>query len=288
MPRIISCERLTPRHVSITVEARELVSIARPGQVVLTRFDDSDIWLPHPIGDFDREEGTLTLVTRIGAPESKEAEGEDSVDEIRPPRDDDAGSDESPTDAEPYEPTSLQLSGPFGRSLLHDKPKHKALFVAEGLGVAAIHLRVRQLKEIGCYTIVVISFASKEDIFWRDRIDESADELLVVTEDGSFGIKGPAKQTLRGVCEHNTEIEQALVTGSLKFIKSCSDVALACEIPTVASLAAIIEPGDEGDVQDRLRSATLARYNWDTESDLNAHQVDFDELGQKLGVQTIR
>lgn len=255
MPRIVSESRVTSRVSALDVHAPEIAGGAEAGQVVLTRIGQDSPWLPKPLSDVDREKGLITFLSRD---ESRPKDGE------------------------------IELSGPFGGSKFADRAG-KVLFVAEGMGIGAIAPVLRKSKEKGSYTMVIAGFSSKNDVYWMKRLNESSDELYVVTEDGSYGIKGPIRNTLRAVCEQIPDIERVHAAGSLKLLKATADVTRSFSIPATVSLATVFDDADpfRNDDSDQARAAAEG-LDWEKSTDLDAHEVDFEALARKLGISATK
>jgi len=253
MPRIVSENRVTSRVTALDIHAPEIAGGAEEGQIILTRFDRDSPWRPKALAGVDREKGLLTVLSR---------------------------NESRPGD------TEIELSGPFGRSKISDKTG-KVLFVAEGLGIGAVLPFLRECKEKGCYTMVIAGFSSKNDVFWIQRLNESSDELYVVTDDGSYGIKGPLRHTLRTVCEQIADIDRVHAAGSLKLLKATADVTRSFSIPATVSLASVFEGSDtppEATGQEKVTPAAIEGVDWERSNDLDAHDIDFDSLARKLGI----
>jgi NAD(P)H-flavin reductase len=256
MSRIVSADRLNNHYVAYEIEAPEIASRIEPGQLLEVGLGQALV-VPHAIADFSRDKGTVTVVARHG--------------------------DGFPA----AETTSSQiaLQGPFGRQSPFNGVG-KILCAAEGLGVAALYSRLQELKAHGIYTVVVAGFRSKEYVYWVDRLDTISNELYVITDDGSYGIKGPMKHTIRGVCENEIDIDRALAIGSLRMLKTCCSITNAHNIPTLISLNAVVF--EDSDPSTPEGAAALGAFDWRTVSDLDGHKVDFDELVEKLGIPAAR
>jgi ferredoxin--NADP+ reductase len=271
MPRIVSTQKLTDRIFAFEIEVPEIASAAEAGQIVLARFDYLAGWTPKAISDMDRAAGTVTFLSR-GAVGTHPTGG-------------------SPAAAI----TDVEITGPLGVRKTLDKAS-KVLFVAEGVGIGAILARLRALKEKGCYTMVIAGYPSKDSLFWVDRLDDLSDELYVVTEDGSYGIKGPLRHTLRAVCEQIGDIDGAHAAGPLKLLKTIADVTRNFDIPTTVSLASVLDDAESGTPQDpatadhaaKTRAGTTEGFDWARAIDLDAHDLDFDGLSRTLGIPLTR
>ncbi len=270
MTRVITAEKLTERHTAYLIDAPEVATAATPGQLLMARLGDQVRFTPHAIADFDRDKGTVTIVR--AAP----ANGTEPTVEKKNP---------DPADIK------LDVNGPMGKT--PDRcPQGKILCVADGMGVAALHTRLREYKENGCYTIVIAGYPSKNLVYWQDRLNGFADEFYVVTEDGSFGVRGPIQQTVRAVCRHVTDIERALAVGPMPFLKACANATRNYEIPTFISLNAVVDHEDdlasgEGSTGSDEKTPTGKKpepFDWHNASDLDGHTADFDKLTEQLGI----
>ena len=256
MSRIVSADRLNEHYVAYEIEAPEIASRIEPGQLLEVGLGQAAV-VPHAIADFSRDRGTVTVVARHG--------------------------DGFP--AAETTSTQIDIRGPFGRQSAFSGVG-KVLCIAEGLGVAALFSRLQELKARDICTVVVVGFHSKEYVYWVDRLDSVSNELYVITDDGSYGIKGPMTHTIKGVCEHEIDIDRALAIGSLRMLKTCCRITNAHSIPTLISLNAVVV--EDSDLSTPEGSAAVGAFDWRTASDLDGHKVDFDELVEKLGIPAAR
>lgn len=260
MLRVLAADRLNDYYIAYEIEAPEIASKIEPGQLLEVDLDGRGSGLPHAIADFSRDKGTVTVVAR-----NMDSGGNPVI-------------------------PNVTLRGPLGRQHAF-RGVGKILCVAEGLGVAALYTRLKELKARGIYTIVVVGFHSRDFVYWIDRLDSISNELYVVTEDGSYGIKGPIRQTIRAVCDNELDIDRALAIGSLDLLKTCCGITAAHGIRTIISLnAVLVEDAVASTMQDAqvMDGAATTAYNWSADSDLEGQDVDFDELTHKLGIQIAR
>jgi ferredoxin--NADP+ reductase len=92
--------------------------------------------------------------------------------------------------------------------------------------------------------------------------------------------------TIKGVCEHEIDIDRALAIGSLQLLRTCCRITNAHNIPTLISLNAVVVEDTDPSASDG--AAEVGTYDWSSASDLDGHTVDFDELVQKLGISAAR
>jgi ferredoxin--NADP+ reductase len=296
MSRVISAVRVNGRTSALEIHAPEVASNASGGQVVLARFDPSASWTPKAIAGVDRERETLTLLWRdapdvvashlaASEPAAASDSGVASRKNRRSPR------HENPTsDAACPEPVEIDVTGPYGRRKPADQAS-KVLFLAEGLGVGALLPRIRESKESGAYTMVIAGYPSRADLFWVERLNDLSDELYVVTDDGSFGIKGPIRQTLRAICEQVADIDRVHAAGPLRLLKATADVTQSFEIPATVTLAAVFDDAVDtaaGDDALPVTAVPAETIDWENSIDVDAQSIDFESLARKLGIPLVK
>ena len=134
----------------------------------------------------------------------------------------------------------LDFAGPLGKASEVEKFGHVCM-VGGGLGVAPIFPQLRAFKEAGNRTTAIIGFRSKDLMFWEDKF-RTCDELIVCTDDGSFGKPGFVTVALKEVlATHKPEL--AVAIGPMVMMKACSDVTAAAKVKTIVSLNAIMVDG---------------------------------------------
>jgi len=254
VPKIVRNDTLNEHYIEYTIEVPEIASHSEPGQLLEVSMSARSVAVPHAIADTDPGKGTVTIVTRLA-----------EAFRIGPLSD------------------NIVLRGPFGLRTVATGIG-KVICVADGLGVAALFPRLREYKANDVYTIVIAGFQSSEFVYWVDRLDSVSDELYVITDDGSYGIKGPIKNTIRGVCEQDLDIDRAVAIGSLDLLKTCCDITSKYAVPTVVSLTAMLTE-DALSITDASCAPEDRTFDWTTASDLDGHKIDFGELTQKLGNQ---
>lgn len=263
MYKVAALEKLNDHYTTFEVEAGDLSGRATPGQIVLAAIGGSRP-LPCPITAVSADRKSITLLAAW----------------------------QGPGDAADLQ---IELDGPFGGNT--EDRASRVLCVAEGIGVGALVSRLEAYKARDTYAIVVAAYGSAAHIYWRDLIDGLSDELYIVTEDGSFGIKGPVRDTVKAICENVPDIERVVAVGSIPLLKACARIAETAELPLTVGLAAVVDPVTAvaaaaatapGVVNDATEGAApddaLREFDW-TRSELDGHKTDFDELTRRLGLQ---
>ena len=326
MAQLVASTKLTTTYTAYEIVAPDIAVSARPGQIVLVRTAERVAPAPCAITDCDPDKGTVTIVTRArispAADPSTETGAEASTETAADSPPEITADDQTvKTAATPPVPadTSVELTGPLGRPVDAEKPG-KIVCIAASLGVAALLPRLREYKEKGWYTQVIAGYSSRDSVYWTDRLNEFSDELYVVTEDGSLGIKGPIRHTIKAVCEQTADIDRVFAVGPIEVLKATSDVTRKIEMPTWISLNAVFDGNgaaapDTSDVSEWAAGGTDAvagpaeppdggsaanestedstpvdnqpppAFDWSAAADLNGHEQDFNALADRLGVQ---
>ncbi|MEO6326360.1 MAG: NADPH-dependent glutamate synthase [Thermoanaerobaculia bacterium] len=235
------------------VHAPDVASSAQPGQFVMVRLHDGGERIPLTIADFDREWGTITMVVQAVGKTTKEMlvdykEGD----------------------------TFLDFVGPLGAKSHIGNLGHVVL-VGGGLGVAPIFPQLRAFKEAGCRTTAIIGFRSKELIFWEEKFGKWCDELIVCTDDGSYGRPGFVTNALADVVK-NDRPDLVVAIGPLPMMRACTEVTRPHGVHTVVSLNAIMLDGTGMCGSCRVRVNGDVRFACVDGPDFDAHMVDFTEL----------
>lgn len=257
MFRIVRRQTLTPTTFLWEVEAPDVAAAARPGQFVMVRLHDGSERVPLTIADFDADRGTVTIVVQ--------ALGRSTL-EMR----------------DRYHEGDMfaDFVGPLGVPADIEYVGHVVL-VGGGLGVAPVYPQVRAFKEAGNRTTCIVGFRSDELSFWRDRLGEWADELIVCTDDGSAGRQGLVTEALadvvRGESAHGRP-DRVVAIGPMVMMKACSEVTRPAGVHTVVSLNTIMVDGTGMCGSCRVTVDGVTRFACVEGPDFDAHHVDFDEL----------
>jgi ferredoxin--NADP+ reductase len=170
----------------------------------------------------------------------------------------------------------FQIRGPLGAPCRIDTDG-KVVLVAEDLGVASLLWRARAFKDHGAHVIVVLGFASKDRVFWKDEFASVADELYVATEDGSFGVSGRVTGVLQALCETHKDIDRICLVANLKHMKRGAKIAADFGIDATVSFDAIRFPIGAPTIFDQPADSQEA-FAFARAPELDAEAVDFEKL----------
>ncbi len=235
------------------VQAPDVAGSAEPGHFVMVRLHEGSERIPLTVADFDRDKGTVTLVIQ--------SLGKTTVEMRDHYKEGDSFSD---------------FVGPLGLPQHVSKVGHVVL-VGGGLGVAPVYPQLRAFKGAGNRTTGIIGFRNKDLVFWEDRFGEFCDELIVCTDDGSYGTPGFVTSALKAVLEREKP-DLVIAIGPLPMMNACVETTRPYGVKTMVSLNAIMVDGTGMCGSCRVTVGGEVKFACVEGPDFDGHQVDFKEL----------
>lgn len=235
------------------VQAPDVAGSAEPGHFVMVRLHEGSERIPLTVADFDRDKGTVTLVIQ--------SLGKTTVEMRDHYKEGDSFSD---------------FVGPLGLPQHVSKVGHVVL-VGGGLGVAPVYPQLRAFKEAGNRTTGIIGFRNKDLVFWEDRFNGFCDELIVCTDDGSYGTPGFVTSALKAVLEREKP-DLVIAIGPLPMMNACVETTRPYGVKTMVSLNAIMVDGTGMCGSCRVTVGGEVKFACVEGPDFDGHQVDFKEL----------
>jgi len=251
--RIIGRETLVPNNHLFKVEAPAVARKARAGQFVIIRIDEKGERIPLTIADWDREEGSITIVfMEVGVTTRRLAQlkAGDSI---------------------------ANFVGPLGIPS-HIEKFGTVVCVGGGVGVAPIFPITRALKEAGNKVISIIGARSKDLLFWEDRVREVSDSLTVTSDDGSYARKGLVTEPLKELMEGAEKVDRVVAIGPAVMMKFCSLTTKPFAVPTIVSLNPIMVDGTGMCGCCRVEVGGETKFTCVDGPEFDGHQVDWDIL----------
>ena len=255
---ILAREDFSDVTYSLVIHHPLMAKAARPGQFVIVMTHESGERIPLTIADFDRKNGTVTLVVQAVGKSTKEMQQSCQVG------------------------TALYgVVGPMGVPTPLTGKK-KVVCVGGGLGVAPIFPQARGFKENGAYVIAILGFRTKNLIFWEEKFKGCCDELILCTDDGSAGMKGFVSDGIKlAIAEHNN-IDEVVAIGPPIMMKACAETTRPHAIKTVVSLNPIMVDGTGMCGGCRVKIGNEVKFACVDGPDFDAHKVDFNDLMMRL------
>lgn len=260
MYRIVSKEMLTPTICRMKVEARRLASAALPGQFLIVRADEQGERIPLTISDYDKDAGTVTIVTqKIGASTSEICSydvGESFADVVGP----------------------LGVPSDFTEMPLEDIKGRRYVFIAGGVGTAPVYPQVKWLHERGAAVDVIIGAKTKDLIIYKEEMQAICDNLYICTDDGSEGFKGLVTALLEKlVTEDGKKYDQAVAIGPMIMMKFATLTCKKLELPVIVSLNTLMVDGTGMCGACRVTVGGKVRFACVEGPEFDGYLVDFDE-----------
>jgi len=239
----------------LIVQEPTIARHARGGNFVILRLNETGERFPLTIADYDQEKGTITMVImRVGKSTTQLSKFEIG-DQI------------------------LDIVGPLGKSIEIQKFNSPLVFIGGGVGIAPIYPQVKEMKAAGNHIITVLGARTKELIFWEDKFREVSDQLVITTDDGSYGLKGLVTDRLCEIIEAS-DIAHVTAIGPLIMMKFVAECARTLgPIPTTVSLNTIMVDGTG--MCGGCRFLTLdgeTKFACVDGPDVDGLNVDFDNL----------
>ncbi len=153
--------------------------------------------------------------------------------------------------------------------------------VAGGFAMAVIMPIARALKEKGNRVISIMGARNKDLIFWEDELRRVSDELIVTTDDGSYGRKGLVTEPLREMLESGTRIDRVIAIGPTVMMKYSSLTTQPFGVKTIVSLNPIMVDGTGMCGCCRVEVGGETKFACVDGPDFDGHQVDWDLLSAR-------
>ena len=257
MNKIISKEHFSENVVKLEIEAPLIAKSRRAGHFVIVRVGENGERIPLTIAGSDIEKGTITLVVqKIGVSSAKLCalnEGDYVTDVV----------------------------GPLGKAT-HIENFGTVVCACGGVGTAPMLPIVEALKKAGNRVISVLAARTKDLIILEEEMRKFSDEVIIMTDDGSYGTQGLVTNGVEGVINRE-KVDMCVTIGPAIMMKFVSLLTKKYEIPTVASLNTIMVDGTGMCGACRVTVGDETKFVCVDGPEFDAHQVNFDEMMMRLG-----
>ena len=173
------------------------------------------------------------------------------------------------------------IVGPLGHATPIKRYGHCVL-VGGGIGSATLFPILKALKEKRNKVTVILGARTKELLVWEDKFNKYASELLLTTDDGSSGKKGLVTEALKEIIE-STEVKIALAVGPIRMMQAVSELTKPYGVKTLVSLNPVMVEGTGMCGACRVTIAGKTKFACIEGPEFDAHDVDFQELANRLG-----
>jgi len=256
MFRIIYRETLAAKIHLFKIEAPAIARKALAGQFVVVRIDERGERIPLTLADWDGKEGSVTVVfMEVGATTFRLAllKAGDFI---------------------------ADFVGPLGVPSHIDK-FGTVVCVAGGVGTASITPIAKALKEKGNKVISILGARSKDLLFWEDKLRNASHQLIVTTDDGTYGRKGVVTEPLKELLVSEEKVDRVIAIGPTIMMKFCALTTQPFGVKTIVSLNPIMVDGTGMCGCCRISVGGVTRFTCVDGPDFDGHQVDWDLLSAR-------
>lgn len=252
MYQIVKKRVLNPTVTLIEVEAPMVARKAEPGQFIVLRVDEGGERIPLTIAAYDREAGTITVIFQVVGATTEKLNHKEEGDFLQ------------------------DFVGPLGRATETEGLKRVAV-VGGGVGTAIAYPVAKKLHDVGCHVDLIVGFRTKDLVILEEEFRAASTNLIIGTDDGSYGKKALVTDLLREQIELGAQYDKVIAIGPVPMMKFVSLLTKEYGIKTVVSMNPIIIDGTGMCGGCRLTVGGETKFACVDGPEFNGHLVDFDE-----------
>lgn len=256
MNEIIDKRYFSEKVVKLVVKAPDIAKARKPGHFVIVRACDNGERIPLTIADADTTAGTITLVVQ------------------------DVGASTRLICALEVGESLTDVVGPLGRATAIKKVG-TVVCCGGGVGVAPLLPIIKAMKQAGNKVISVLAARTKELIILEEQVAEWSDEVVIMTDDGSYGTKGLVTQGVETVLQRE-KVDEVVTIGPAVMMKFVAALTEKYNVPTICSLNTIMVDGTGMCGACRVTVDGKMRFVCVDGPEFDAHKVDFNEMMMRL------
>jgi NAD(P)H-flavin reductase len=253
MNKILEKEFITPDVFRMKVETPEIANKRKAGQFIILRTCDEGERIPLTIADGKAGEGWIELVVQVVGKTTK------ALSELE------AGED------------ICDLVGPLGRPT-HIELYGNVLIVGGGIGIAPSHPIAQAMKAAGNRVVSILGGRTKDLVIMEDKMRAASDDLLITTDDGSYGMKGLVTDAIQKLIDDGMKIDLVVAIGPPIMMKFVSLLTKKHDIRTFVSLNTIMVDGTGMCGACRVTVGDETKFVCVDGPEFDGHKVDFDEM----------
>jgi len=257
MHKIVRTDTLAPSMFLLEVEAPKVAGKRKPGQFIILRIDEKGERVPFTISDSDSARGTLTLIYQVVGKTTAQMANLKVGDTI------------------------LDVVGPLGKPT-HIEKLGTVCCIGGGTGIAIAYPIAKALGEVGNKVISILGSRNKELLFYEDEVKAISDELVICTDDGSYGQKGLVTEMLKQLIDRGEDLKLVVAIGPVPMMKFVSLMTKEYEVPTIVSLNPIMIDGSGMCGCCRVVVDGKTKFACVDGPEFDAHKVDFELLTKRL------
>ena len=242
------------------IEAPRLARKTQPGQFVILRTDERGERIPLTVADFDQDKGNITLIFQVVGASTELLARMEEGDAL------------------------LDLVGPLGQ------PSHIAagigtvVCVGGGIGIAPVYPIARGMKGAGNRVISILGAKSRDILIMEEEMRAASDEVLVTTNDGSYGIEGFVTTALTQLFERGEKINLIYAIGPVVMMKNVVETARPWGVKTIVSLNPVMVDGTGMCGGCRVEVGGKTKFACVDGPEFDGAVVDFAQLSARQGM----
>ena len=256
---ILKKESLIPGQTSrLIIHAPHIAKAAKPGNFVILRVTEKGERIPLTIADTDKKAGTITIVYLVMGKTTAVLETMKEGDVIP------------------------DLCGPLGKPT-HIEKVGTVVCVGGGTGIAAMHHIAKGHHEAGNHVVAIIGARTKDLLLYEKELSSFCPEVLISTDDGSYGHKGLVTELLIDRLQKDKNVREVIAIGPVPMMQAVAVATKPFNMPTTVSLNSIMVDGIGMCGACRVSVGGQTKFTCVDGPEFDGHLVDFMELRQRLG-----
>ena len=258
MNRILYRKQLSETVVLMRLEAPLIARERKPGQFIILQLDaDFGERIPLTIADADAVEGTITIVFQVVGKTTQLLARLQEGDQVE------------------------AVVGPLGTPT-HIENLGSVVCVGGGIGTAPLRPIAEALKQAGNHVTIILGARTRDLLIFEEEMGAIADELIICTDDGSYGRKALVTEPLTEICQREPKPAMAVAIGPPMMMKFCAEATRPFGVHTVVSLNTIMVDGTGMCGGCRVTVGDETKFVCVDGPEFDGHLVDFDNMISRL------
>ncbi len=259
MYEILKKECLNDTVTRMVIDAPYVAKKALPGQFIILRVDEDGERIPLTIADYDRENGTITIIFQIVGAETARLNMKNVGDCL------------------------CDFAGPLGNPT-KTKGYKKVAVVGGGVGTAIAYPVAKKFAEDGAIVHSIVGFRTKDLVILEDEFKAVSDKYVLISDDGSTGVKGFVTDALEKLIKDGEDYDLVMAIGPLPMMKFVCKLTEKYNIKTTVSMNPIMIDGTGMCGGCRLTVDGEMKFACVDGPEFDGHKVDFDEAIERCSM----
>jgi ferredoxin--NADP+ reductase len=255
--RILETTSLAPGVSRLWLDAPPIAKKRKPGQFVILRIDEQGERIPLTIADVDVTRGAISVIVQAVGKTTRQLcamrQGEEIVDVV----------------------------GPLGLPT-HIGEREQVCCIGGGIGTAVVYPIARGVKDRGGKVVAIIGGRSRDLVILENELRAIADEVIVTTDDGSYGRKGLVTNALQDLIDKGYTFDNIVAVGPIRMMQAVCDLTRPLNLRTTVSLNPVMVDGTGMCGGCRVTVGGQQKFVCVDGPEFDGHQVDFKELAARL------